>query len=191
MPAIDLPLHTPRLVLRQWRDEDERPYAALNRDPEVMRYFPALGTDDGSRRAIAGWRAQIDARGWSNWAVERRDTGELIGFVGLTEPVRVLPFTPCIELGWRLARAHWGAGYATEAAQAALRVGFDGLGIDEIVSVTARVNAPSIAVMQRLGMTSDAAEDFEHPALPPGHALRPHVLYRLARAAWRAQERAA
>ncbi len=177
-------LDTPRLVLRQWRDSDREAFAAINADLAVMEFFPALQDRAASDAMIESWREQIQVQGWSNWAVERRDTGALAGFVGLTRPRRALPFTPCIEIGWRLGRAHWGRGFATEAARAALAFGFERAGLDEIVSYTALLNHRSVAVMEKLGM-DNAHADFEHPALPDGHALRPHCLYRLGAGAWR------
>ena len=176
-------LSTARLRLRDWTDADRAPFAALNADPEVMRYFPATLPRDASDRGIDAFRASFATRGFGNWAVERCDTGELIGFVGLSVPVRPLPFMPCVEIGWRLARAHWHQGFATEAAQAALRFGFEDLGLQEIVSFTTLSNAPSRAVMERLGM-QNAQQDFEHPGVPEGHPLRPHCLYRLPRVRW-------
>jgi len=178
-------IDTPRLTLRAWREADREPFAAMNADPAVMEFFPAPQARAQCDAMIDGWNTQLALEGWSNWAVERRDTGELAGFVGLTRPVRVLPFTPCVEVGWRLARAHWGRGYASEAARAALGHGFDA-GLAEIVSYTAKVNSRSRAVMERLGMR-DTREDFDHPALPGGHLLRPHCLYRLGAADWRAR----
>jgi len=180
---------TPRLRLRQWRPEDRAPFAALNADPEVMRYFPALGTRESSDRAIDLWQAELVERGWSNWAVERADTQTFIGFVGLSVPRRALPCMPCVEIGWRLARAHWGQGFATEAANGALEVAFLRLGLDEVVSFTSLINTPSRAVMERIGMT-DAGEDFDHPAVPEGSALRRHCLYRIGRGAWTARRAA-
>jgi RimJ/RimL family protein N-acetyltransferase len=173
-------LCTPRLRLRQWCDADIEAFARINADPEVMRYFPAPGTLQGTQRSVDAWRRQINERGWSNWAVERADSGEFIGFVGLTEPARALPFTPCVEIGWRLARAHWGQGYASEAARASLAFGFDRLGLREIVSFTSVLNWPSRKVMERIGML-DTGQDFDHPALPEGSPLRRHCLYRLRR----------
>lgn len=184
-----LTLATPRLLLRAWRDEDRAPFAALNADPEVMRYFPALQGREASDASIDAWQAQFLQQGWSNWAVELRGEGRFIGFVGLSVPRRPLPFSPCVEIGWRLAAAHWGRGYATEAAQACLAAGFGVLDLDEIVSFTALQNRPSRAVMERLGM-QDSGEDFDHPALPPGHALARHCLYRLRRAAWAGRRQA-
>lgn len=178
-------IETPRLILRQWRDSDREPYAALNADPAVMEFFPAPQDRAASDAMIDAWREQLDARGWSNWAVEARASGDFVGFIGLTVPRRVLPFSPCVEIGWRLARAHWGQGYATEGACAALRAGFERAGLAEVVSFTALLNLRSRAVMRRIGMR-DTGEDFEHPALPPGHRLRPHCLYRITRAEWEA-----
>ena len=177
-------LETPRLRLRQWRDSDREPFAALNADPEVMRYFPGLQTRESSDRTIDVWSAELAERGWSNWAVETLETGTFIGFAGISVPKRALPFMPCVEIGYRLAKAHWRKGYATEAAQAALRAGFLDVGLGEIVSFTALVNRPSRAVMERLGMVN-SGEDFDHPALPEGSELRRHCLYRLTRERWR------
>lgn len=175
---------TPRLRLRQWRDADRTPFAALNADPAVMRYFASVMTREASDRSVDTWQAELAERGWSNWAVEMVRTGEFIGFVGLSVPRRAeLPFMPCVEIGWRLARAFWRHGYASEAARAALRVGFERLGLAEIVSFTSLVNRPSRAVMERIGM-HDAGEDFDHPALPEGSELRRHCLYRISRRAW-------
>ena len=176
---------TERLYLRQWRDSDREPYGALCADPAVMRFFPGLLSREASDRDIDAWQAALEDRGWSNWAVETRETGVFIGFIGLSVPRRALPFMPCVELGYRLAREHWGKGYATEGAKAALRVGFERLMLPEIVSFTALVNLPSRAVMERVGM-SNANEDFDHPnpALPEGSTLKRHCLYRLSRERW-------
>ncbi len=181
-PKLTPPLafDTERLRLRPWRASDAAPFATLNADPEVMAFFPAMLRRAESDAMLSRLQAQIMARGWGFWAAERRDTGEFIGFVGLQVPLAPLPFSPCVEIGWRLARAHWGKGYATEAARAALRVGFERLALREIVSFTAVVNLRSRAVMERLGMQA-AAETFEHPSVPEGSPLRTHCLYRLAR----------
>ena len=170
---------TARLCLRQWRESDREPFAALNADPDVMQFFPAPVTREATDASIDAWQSQLAERGWSNWAAEIRETGEFIGFIGLTVPRRVLPFSPCVEVGWRLARAHWGNGYATEGARGALRIGFERLRLPEIVSFTAVGNRRSRAVMERIGMR-DAAQDFEHPGVPEGNALRWHCLYRLS-----------
>ncbi len=177
---IVIEFETERLRLRQWREADREPFAALNADPKVMEYFPALISREASDASIDAWQSQFAERGWSNWAVELLETGEFAGFVGLTIPRRVLPFSPCVEIGWRLGRAYWGRGFATEAAVDALRVGFEQIGLSEIVSFTAVSNSKSRAVMERIGMCN-ANEDFEHPGIPEGSPLRLHCLYRLTR----------
>lgn len=176
-------LETARLFLRHWRESDREPFAAMNADPVVMEFFPAPQSRATSDASIDAWQAELEERGWSNWAVELRSTRQFIGFVGLSVPRRALPFSPCVEVGWRLARAHWGRGYATEAAQAALRVGFERRALPEIVSFTSLLNVRSRAVMERIGMR-DMHEDFEHPAVPEGSPLRAHCLYRITRAEW-------
>ncbi|SOY46228.1 GNAT family N-acetyltransferase [Cupriavidus taiwanensis] len=176
---------TDRLRLRQWRDQDYAPFAALNADAQVMRYFPAPLTRAESDAMAGRCRSLIAEKGWGVWVVERTADEAFLGFVGLHEPSAALPFAPCVEIAWRLARPVWGQGYATEAARAALAYGFGRLALAEIVAFTTLANARSRAVMERLGMRQDAA-GFDHPALPPGHPLRPHCLYRLPRAAWQA-----
>jgi RimJ/RimL family protein N-acetyltransferase len=177
-------LRTERLLLRQWRDEDLEPFAELNADPETMRFFPSPPLRAASDALAEGARWHIEAEGWGLWAVEVVDGAPFIGFVGLAAPSFEAHFTPAVEVGWRLAREHWGRGYATEAGRAALAYGFEEIGLDEIVSFTSRLNEPSWRVMERLGMSHDPADDFEHPRVPVGHPLRPHVLYRLDRPAW-------
>ncbi|MER7248105.1 GNAT family N-acetyltransferase [Kribbella sp. NPDC000426] len=177
-------LTTDRLLLRQWRDSDREPFAALNADPAVMEHFPATQTREQSDALID---RQLDAfaeRGWGLWALEVRDTGEFIGFTGLSIPSFEAHFMPAVEIGWRLAKGAWGNGYATEAALASLAYGFGPAGLDEIVSFTATPNLPSQRVMQRIGMTHDEAGDFDHVRLPAGHRLQRHVLYRISREQW-------
>lgn len=178
-PAIEV--ETPRLRLRQWRESDREPFAAMNADPVVMAYFSSPQSRAASDASIDAWQSQFASQGWSNWAVEVLALGQFIGFVGLSIPRRTLPFSPCVEVGWRLAREHWGKGYATEGARAALRIGFERLALSEIVSFTAIGNLRSRAVMERIGM-SNTGQDFEHPGIPEGHALRLHCLYRITRA---------
>ena len=172
-------LRTDRLIMRRWRDEEREPFAALVSDPEVQRYFPAPLSREEADAFVDQVQAEFDERGWSLWALEVAGTGRFIGYTGLEIPSFEEHFTPAVEVGWRLARDAWGQGYATEAARAAVAFGFGELGLDEIVSFTVPHNAPSRAVMVRLGMTRDPAEDFGHPGLPVGHPLRRHVLYRL------------
>lgn len=176
-----------RLILRQWQQRDLVPFAAMNADPEVMRHFPAP-LDAQQSNALAGRLCQLIARdGWGFWALETRSHAEFIGFVGLRETVPDMPFGACIEIGWRLASAHWRKGYASEAAERALRFGFEELALKEIVSFTALPNLPSQAVMRKIGMRRNPHDDFDHPAVPEGHALRRHCLYRLPRETWQEQ----
>jgi ribosomal-protein-alanine N-acetyltransferase len=176
-------LHTDRLLLRHWQPEDRAPFAALNADPEVMEHFPAQLTRAESDAFVDRIEAGFAERGFGLWAVEVRATGEFIGFTGLSVPSFDAPFTPAVEIGWRLARPAWGHGYASEAARRALKSGFDDYGLSEVVSFTSVTNVRSEAVMRRIGMTHDPADDFDHPRLPPGHRLQRHVLYRAARPA--------
>ncbi|WP_327005541.1 GNAT family N-acetyltransferase [Dactylosporangium sp. NBC_01737] len=222
-------LRTSRLVLRRWRDEDRAPFAALNADPEVMRYFPRPLTRAESDMMVDRIEASFDEHGYGLWAVDVVESGPtgpgtgsgpgsgagsggFIGFVGLAWQRFPAHFTPALEIGWRLARHAWGHGYATEAAVAARNFAFRpaaadtagaagaagavaggaaaaggaavyGAGMDEIVSMTTRTNEPSQAVMRRIGMTRDPADDFRHPNLEPDHPLVEHVLYRLHRPA--------
>lgn len=174
-----------RVSLRQWKVEDRPPFAALNADPRVMAHFPHV-LSRAESDALADRNATFIARnGWGFWAAELRASGRFMGFVGLNVPTAPLPFAPCVEIGWRLLPQYWGQGLASEAAQAALSVAFEQLQLEEVVSFTALSNLRSMAVMQRLMMKRDEAT-FEHPALPHGHGLRRHCLYRLKRAEWQA-----
>jgi RimJ/RimL family protein N-acetyltransferase len=177
-------VETPRLLLRRWQPEDRAPFAALNADAAVMEHFPAPLSRAESDALVDRIEAGLDERGWGLWAVEVRHSGAFIGFVGLNPATFDAPFTPAIEVGWRLARQHWGHGYATEGAGAALDFGFDELTLDEIVSFTTHANVRSRRVMERLGMHRDPADDFDNPNVPEGNPVRPHVLYRLDRASW-------
>ncbi len=172
-------LTTDRLVLRQWEDDDLLPFAALCADPEVMEHFPAPLTPEQAAELVGRQRALLEAGRPGLFAVEVAETRQFIGFVGLATPSFNASFTPCVEVGWRLARTAWGHGYATEAGRAVLQHGFGTLHLSEIVSFTTRANVRSRAVMERLGMKQDHAADFDHPALAPDDPLRAHVLYRL------------
>lgn len=175
---------TDRLLLRQWTDADLAPFAAMGADHAVMRYFPSLLDGEESAALAARIRSRIDSQGWGLWAVEVTEAssplvGRFVGFTGLAAVPDDLPFAPALEVGWRLTHHAWGHGYATEAANAAVEVAFVELRVDEIVSMTAASNLPSRAVMGRLGMTRNLADDFSHPRIAPGDPLREHVLYRL------------
>lgn len=172
-------LETARLLLRQWRTADLEPFASMNDDPAVMQFFPARLSREQSDALVARSEALFRERGFGLWALEVPGVAAFAGFVGLSVPRFEAHFTPCVEIGWRLARAHWGRGYASEAARAALGFGFGACGLSEVVSMAVAANQRSRRVMGRLGMTHDPADDFDHPSLPEGHPLRRHVLYRL------------
>lgn len=182
-------LPTERLTLRGFRPGDRAPFAAINADPEVMEFLDGpLSRAESDRladRIEAHWRA----RGFGLWALEVTATGSFIGFTGLSVPGFQAAFTPAVEVGWRLARAAWGLGYATEAGSASLRFAFQDLGLEEVVSFTSRRNHRSRAVMDRLGMVHRRQEDFRHPKLPLDHALSQHVLYRISRRRWESRHR--
>ncbi|CNE97472.1 GNAT family N-acetyltransferase [Yersinia nurmii] len=174
---------TERLRLRQWCQEDRSFYAQLNRDPQVMAYFPAPLSRAESDAMADRCEAFIAERGWGLWAVELKESGQFIGSVGLNIPTATLPFTPCVEIGWRLAFSFWGKGLAHEAATRVLQAGFEQLALPEIVSFTALINLRSQAVMERLGMERQKP-DFDHPSVAVGHPLRKHCWYRLTREQW-------
>jgi ribosomal-protein-alanine N-acetyltransferase len=169
-------------VLRAWHDEDRPPFAAMNADPQVMEYYPALLTAAESDALVDRIERCFKDRGFGLWAVEVLGGARFAGYIGLWVPSFEAAFTPCVEIGWRLAPPVWGKGYASEGARASLTFAFDTLGLDEVVSMTTVANRRSRAVMERIGMTRDPADDFDHPNLAPGHPLRPHVLYRARRA---------
>jgi ribosomal-protein-alanine N-acetyltransferase len=179
--STDPSVRTDRLLLRPWREDDLAPFAALNADPAVMEHFAKPLERAESDAFVARIQAHFAREGFGFWAVEAPGIAPLVGMVGLARPAFEAHFTPCVEIGWRLARDYWGRGYATEAARAALGYGFEQLDLDEIVAFTATGNARSRAVMERIGMTRSAEDDFDHPALPEGHRLRRHVLYRIRR----------
>jgi RimJ/RimL family protein N-acetyltransferase len=179
-------IRTDRLMLRGWRHADRGPFAELNADPQVAEFLGGPLDRVGSNALVDRILVRWDSDGHGLWAVERVEDGRFLGFVGLAAPSFDAVFSPCVEVGWRLAREAWGRGYATEAAWAALRFGFVELDLDEIVSFTTVANVRSRAVMERLGMTRDPVDDFDHPSFPDGHPIRPHVLYRLRRERWRA-----
>lgn len=183
LPVLAQPveLHTRRCVLRPWKDSDLAPWCEMNADIEVRRYFPSVCSDEQARGEAERCRDAIAQRGWGMWALEVPGAFAFSGFVGLAVPHYDAPWIPAVEIGWRLPRAAWGQGFATEAAQAALDFGFARLGLREIVAITVPSNAPSRRVMDRLGMVRDDAGDFDHPRIEAGHPLQRHVLYRKRR----------
>ncbi|HGJ5858385.1 MAG TPA: GNAT family N-acetyltransferase [Arsenophonus nasoniae] len=177
-------LNTPRLILREWREADRHPFHRLNSDPDVMRYFPHLLSKIQSDAFIDSIRQKfIQQQGWGLWAVELRAKKQFIGFVGLNIPAYALPFMPCIEIGWRLAKPFWRQGLAYEAAHHVLDFAFRQRQMQEIISFTAKINYPSECLMKKLAMEKDA-HNFLHPALPSAHPLQEHILYRLNQQQW-------
>jgi RimJ/RimL family protein N-acetyltransferase len=172
-------LRTSRLLLRWWRPDDREAFARLNADPLVVEFLPKALTRDESDTIADRIEAHFAQHGFGLWAVEIPGVALFAGFIGLSIPRFKFHFTPCIEIGWRLAAETWNCGYATEGALAALDFAFTHLKADEIVSFTVPNNLRSRRVMEKLGMTHDPAEDFDHPVLPEGHPLRRHVLYRI------------
>jgi len=180
MPPSGVEIETPRLWLRRWRPEDLDPFAAMNADPEVMEHFPSPLSREETIGFVGRLEKHFEQHGYGPWAVELPGQAPFVGFIGLGVPPFDASFMPCVEIGWRLARPWWGQGFATEGARAALAYGFERLGLSEIVSFTVPHNVRSHRVMEKLGFRY--SEDFEHPRIEPGHLLRRHVLYRLARA---------
>ena len=174
----------PAITLRAWRDDDLAPYAGMNADPEVMRYFPGTLTAAESQESYRRQRQLIEDRGWGLWVVDV--DGAFAGFTGLAVPRFEAHFTPCVEIGWRLRREFWGRGIAYTAARQAERYAFETLELDELLTFTAAINTPSVRLMERLGFARDLRGDFWHPTLPADSPLRLHVLYRKPRTQWTA-----
>lgn len=177
-------LKTDRLLLRQWREEDSPIFAELNADPRVMEFYPNLLSCQESNAAAAKFKSLIKQNGWGFWAVETISECTFIGLVGLHKPTYKLPFGPCVEIGWRVASAYWGKGYATEAAGACLDFAFDKLALPEVFSFASVANIKSQAVMERLSMVNMQA-NFDHPTIPPNSPLREHVVYKIDVQRWR------
>lgn len=178
-------IQTDRLVLRRWKDSDREPFYQLNSDPRVMEFYPKCLTREESDALIRRIDGHFERHNFGLYAVELREEPGFIGYIGLAHVEFQTSFTPCAEIGWRLAAAHWGKGLATEGARAAARYGFESLGLDEIVSFTVPANLRSRRVMDKIGMAYSG--EFDHPNLPEDHPLRRHVLYRLSEktAPWR------
>jgi RimJ/RimL family protein N-acetyltransferase len=181
MSVVSHELRTERLRLRRWVRSDRDPFAVLNSDPRVMQHFPSVVSREESDALADRIESSFDLNGFGLWAVEVPSLAPFIGFVGLAIPRFEAHFTPCVEIGWRIDAKYWNRGFASEAARAALRFGFDTLQLEEIVSFTVPGNLPSRRVMEKIGMLHNPADDFDHPSLPAGHPLRRHVLYRIAR----------
>lgn len=177
-------ISTERLLLRQWTDDDFEAFYQINKDPEVMRYYPSTMNRQESDNMARRIQSLIEERDWGFWALELKENQQFIGFTGLHIPKANLPCSPCVEIGWRVAKTYWNRGYATEAARASLDYAFDHLILDDVVSFTANINKPSQAVMKKLGM-ADTRENFLHPDVPSGHELSEHVLYRITRDQWK------
>jgi ribosomal-protein-alanine N-acetyltransferase len=172
-------IETPRLRLRGWRSDDSEAFYRITSDPRVMEYFPAPLSREESDALMARIEAHQTRHGFTFFAAELRATATFIGFIGMVHTPFEAHFTPCVEIGWRLGAEFWGQGLATEGAQAVLRFAFDEMKLPEIVALAVPANQRSRRVMEKLGMTHNPADDFDHPRLPPGHPLRPHVLYRV------------
>lgn len=175
----DYIIKTERLILRPWRDEDLELFAQLNADPRVMEYFPSVKSYQETAEEFRRIKEGFETFGWGFWAASLIEGGQFIGFIGLKNVGFKANFTPAVEIGWRLAYEYWGKGYAVEGARAALKYGFENLGLNEIVSFTVVNNMRSRRVMEKIGMYHDAESDFDHPRLAEGHPLRRHVLYRI------------
>lgn len=178
------PIVTERLLLRRWQLSDLELFAAINRDSVVMALMPKLLSVDETRADIEKKNTHIDKHGFGRYACVLQETGELIGAVGINIPDFEAHFTPCVEIGWRLSAKHWGKGYATEAAKAVLKNGFEEHGLKKIVSFTVPHNVRSLRIMEKLGMKRDETGDFHHPLLPHDHPLSLHVLYRITKEDW-------
>jgi len=176
-------LETKRLILRQWKDSDFPVFSKMNADPLVMQYYPNTLTEDESNVMASKLKELIDVRTWGFWAVETKDEKQFIGFVGLHKPTYDLPVTPCVEIGWRLGRKHWGKGYATEAANEALKYAFENLKLQEVYSFTSVINKASWSVMERLGMKNEE-KNFSHPIVSEDSPLSEHVLYKITKEIW-------
>ena len=174
---------TDRLILRRWKDSDREPFARMNSDPKVMEFFSSYRSRQESDKLLDWCYSQIDVHGFSFWAIERKDSNQFIGFVGLSRFKLDLPFCPCVEIGWRLRPEYWGQGFATEAARKSLEVGFKQLALPEIVSFTPLNNQRSRNVMSKIGMT-DSRENFLHPSETPESDLQVHCLYKITIDQW-------
>jgi RimJ/RimL family protein N-acetyltransferase len=180
--AAKFKIQTERLLLRPWKDADLAPFAEMSANPEVMEFFPAILSAAESNAMVGSFCEHFEKYGFGWAACELKSSSEFIGFVGLHRIEYETSFSPCVEIGWRIARKHWGQGFAVEGAEAMLEFGFKNLGLTEIVSMTAVGNLKSRRVMEKIGMTRNSEEDFDHPKVSDGHPLKRHVLYRIQKA---------
>lgn len=174
-------IQTERLILRQWQGSDIESCIEMNQDPAVMKFFPNLYSPEHTKEMIEKMKKSIDDKGWGFWVCELKETGEFIGFIGIEDRFVPEMLKPAVEIGWRLRKEFWGKGYATEGAKAALDYGLNVLKLDEIISFTAMSNIPSRRVMEKIGMTRNPKDDFNHPKVPKGNPLRKHIIYRTKR----------
>lgn len=170
-------IETQRLILRPWKIEDIIPFSLMSADPLVMEYFPKVLKKEEATDFVHNIMERFNEDGFSFWATELKETGEFIGMIGLNKPRFKAHFTPCVEVGWRIASHHWNKGYATEGALASLQYGFKTLNLEKIAAFTYTGNLRSRRIMEKIGMVYDQNGDFDHPALPPAHRLSRHVLY--------------
>jgi ribosomal-protein-alanine N-acetyltransferase len=177
-------IETERMVLRAWQMSDREEFARLNSDVRVMEFMPACLSNAESDLFLDRIEQHFLKHGFGLYAVDLRESGRFIGTVGLMVPAFKAHFTPCVEVGWRLSADCWGRGLATEGAGAVVQHAFESLNLESLVSFTVQANVRSRRVMEKIGMSRDSADDFQHPSLPQGHPLRPHVLYRLSRTDW-------
>lgn len=185
MRTMDHPIiKTERLILRPWKEDDLKSFAKLNADPRVREFFPSTLSQKESDELAKQLSDLIEKNGYGFWAVSAPGISDFIGFIGIEHVTFEAPFTPAVEIGWRIAHEYWGRGYATEGAMAALEYGFNTLNLNEIVSFTPTQNKRSANVMKKIGMTHYPEEDFDHPKLEEGHPLRRHVLYRIKKSEW-------
>ncbi len=168
-------IETQRLLLRRWRESDLEDFAAMNADPQVMRFFPEPYDRARTKELYDRIQEEFAQYGYSLYAAEEKDSGSFMGLIGFHWARFEANFCPCLEIGWRLARGFWNKGYATEGARACLEYGFSQLGFEVVNSFTAEINKPSQRVMQKIGMRY--LQDFSHPDVPEGHPLKPHVRY--------------
>lgn len=181
---IQLPIVTERLILRTWRPEDRAPFAEINADPEVMRHFPEILSEEASNAAVDRFERYFAESGITFFAVEEQASGRLVGTIGMRHVRDNIPVAPAVEIGWRLGRDVWNKGYATEGARVVLQAAFVDFAFPRVVAFTRPTNVASRRVMEKIGLVRAAELDFDHPDLPPDHPMRRHVVYAIDREDW-------